>query len=334
MNLLTRRTIVVAAFFAITGCGGGSGQTSLTPTSASSLAASRLTTPAGVPPGMLFSVSPVTAHRAVHAAGYPTKNSLVFVSNFLTDTVGIYQTATIPSNPAPIATITEPSGGCPYDMAVDNAKTLYLADSCLSQVELYPKGSTTMKTTITDGLSFPLGVAIDKSQTLYVSTRSEIQEYAKGSTSPTKTVSGGMSEPFGLSLDASGNLYIADWGDGAVFELPAGGSSVTNLNLQDLSEPLGTAVDDKTGYLWVTDGVGNKVNVYQLGGSTSPVRTIAGKGFPYSISIQNHFGLHGAAVEGDIASGSVDAFHAGRYAPYATLTNGVGDPVGVLITRP
>lgn len=334
MNALTRRALIVAAFFVITGCG-GTGQNSLAPTSASSLAASRLTTPVGVPPGMQLSVSPATSQRAVPAAKYSTKKSLVFESNFSTKTVGIYKTSALSSNPGPIAMITEPSGGCPYGMAVNNAKTLYLADSCLSQIELYPKGSTTMKSTITDGISFPLGVAIDKSQTLYVSTGSEIQEYAKGSTSPTKTITGGgLSEPFGVSLDAAGNLYIADFGASAVFELPAGGSSVTNMNLQDLTEPLGTAVDQKTGLLWVTDGGGDKINVYQLGGSTSPVQIIAGSGFPYAVSIQNRGKPQGTTVEGDEGSGSVYAFHAGQYTPYATLTNGVGNPSGVLITKP
>ena len=91
----------------------------------------------------------------------------------------------------------------------------------LEQVEEYPKGSTTLKTTITDGLSAPTGLAIDKNNTLYVSLveSGEIQEYANGSTSPTKTVTG-MSEPFGISLDSSGNLYIPDFGCECVWECP------------------------------------------------------------------------------------------------------------------
>jgi DNA-binding beta-propeller fold protein YncE len=221
-------------------------------------------------------------------------------------------------------------------MALDKKGTLFPADSCLSQVEEYAKGSTTLSGTITNGISDPLGVAIDKKQTLYVSgSPATIQEYAKGSTSPTKTITGGgMSEPFGLALDKSGNLYIADFGAAAVFELPAGGSSVTNLGLQDLTEPLGTAVDQKTGYLWVTDGEGDKVNVYQLGGSTSPVQTIAGAGFPYAISIQNHGKPHRTVVYGDEGDDTVYAFKEGSYTPYAALTNGVGDPSGLLISKP
>ena len=143
MNALTRRALIVAAFFVITGCGGGTGQNSLAPTSVSSLSANRLTTPVGVSPDLRISVSPTAIRHALRAAKYPTTKSLVFESNFSTKTVNIYKTAAIGSNPAPIATIAVPSGGCPYGMAVNKTKTLYLVDSCLSQLELYPEGSTT-----------------------------------------------------------------------------------------------------------------------------------------------------------------------------------------------
>ena len=159
-----------------------------------------------------------------------------------------------------------------------------MVDNCGgNDVEEYAKGSTTLKTKITDGISNPLGAAIDKHGTLYVSNYPPaITEYAYGTTTPSKTISGApLQDPFGLALDKSGNLYIADFGgSGAVFELPAGGSSVTNLNLQGLGEPIGLAIDQKTGYLWETGGEGNVINVYQLGGSTSPIETIHGKWRP------------------------------------------------------
>jgi hypothetical protein len=330
----SRRALVVAAIFAVSGCSGATSQNSWAPASTNSLGASRVAMPVGVPPGVAFAAARNPAPRAVRPATYPTRKSLVFESDFSDDTVNIYQTDALSENPEPIATISEPPTGCPYDMAVNKTKTLFLADSCLNQVEEYPKGSTSLGTTITDGLSNPLGVAIDKQQTLYVSTSSEIQEYADGSTSPTKTISGGgLSDPFGLSLDGSGNLYIADFGASAVFELPAGGSSVTNLGLTDLTEPLGTAVDQKAGLLWVTDGGGDKVNVYKLG-STSPLETIAGAGFPYQISIQNKGKPKGTAIYTDEGDNSLYAFKEGSYTPYATLTNGTGEPTGVLITKP
>ena len=331
MPLLTRRLLVVAAVFTIAGCGGTTGQNSLAPSGTTSSAANRLTVPAGA----FFPVAHHAAvQRSIHAT-YSTKKSLMFASDFSNDTVNIFLTSQLSvGNPSPIATITEPSGGCPYDLALDKKKTLYLADSCLSQVEEYSKGSTTLKTTITDGIAYPLGVAIDKNNTLYVSVYDnggEIQEYANGSTSPTKTITG-LSEPFGISLDSEGNLYIPDFGCPCVWELPAGGSSVTNLGLQDLTEPLQSAVDQKTGYLWVTDGSGNRVQVYELG-STSPVETISGQGFPYSVSIQNKGKPLGEAVYGDQGTDDVYAFKPGSYTPFATVTD-TGLPTGLLLAKP
>jgi len=333
MEISTRRALIVAAILAITACSSTTGQSSLAPPGTGLSPLSRLTTPAGMPPG-LFAVLRHDTSRAVHAAGYSTKKSLLFESDFSTGAVNIYQTSALSGNSGPIAGITEPAGGCPYDMAMNKKKTLFLVDSCLGQVEEYPKGSTTLATTITDGLTYPLGIAIDKKQTLYVSEGSSIQEYPNGSTVPAKTITGGgLSEPFGLALDSKGNLYIADYGAAAVFELPAGGSSVTNLGLTDLTEPLGTAVDQKAGLLWVTDGSGDKVNVYQLG-TTSPLETIAGGGFPYSVSIENQGKPKDTAVYGDGSTDTVYAYKAGSYTPYADLTNGVGNPAGVLIIKP
>ena len=226
--------------------------------------------------------------HSIHS-DYATNASLVFEGDQEEGAVNIYQTADLASNPAPIATI-HVAAGCPYGMATDKkGKTLYVVDNCGgNDVEEYAKGSTTLKTTITDGISNPLGAAIDKNGTLYVSNYpASITEYAKGTNTPSKTITGGgMEDPFGLALDKSGNLYIADFGASAVFELPAGGSSITNLNLQDLGEPIGLAVDPATGYLWETGGEDNVINVYQLGGSTSPIETFSGHGDPYAVSLQ------------------------------------------------
>jgi streptogramin lyase len=331
MDVLLRRALLAAALVAIAGCSGGASQNSLAPTGGiSPQSRGSLTVPAGA----LLPVYRTAAPR-VSSTSYSIKKSLVFESDFSNYTINIYQTSQLGSNPAPIATIAEPSGGCPYDMTFDKKKNLYVADDCLSQIEIYPKGSTTMSGTITDGISYPLGITIDSSQTLYVSVSgSTIQEYAHGSTSPTKTITGGgLSAPFGLSADKNGNVYIADYGAASVFELPAGGSSVTNLGLTGLTEPLQTAVNQKLGYLWVTDGGADNVKIYPIG-STSPVQTIPGHGFPYSVSVENYGKPKDEAVYGDLGDNTVYAFMPGTYTYWASLTNGTGEPTGVLISKP
>jgi len=329
MNLSSlRRPLVVAALFAVAGCSGASSLTSQ-PSLANGSGSSF------VRPGMPFAPA---VHRhavlpSIHST-YAAKGSLVFEGDQLQAAVNVYQTKKLASNPAPIASIVV-SAGCPYGLAADKKGTLYVANNCGgNDVELYAKGSTSMKSSITNGVSNPLGLAIDKSGTLFVSNYpASITEYAYGTNSPSKTITGGgLANPFGLALDKNGNLYIADFGASQVFELPAGGSSVTPLNLSGLSVPIGVAVDKKSGDLWVTDEGGNKINIYAAG-STTPKQTIAGHGSPYAISLQNTGKPKGEVVYSDLGNNSIYAFKPGQYTPYATLTNGVTLPTGLLITK-
>jgi hypothetical protein len=326
-----RRALGIAALFGIAGCSGGS--TSQSPSLPSQ------STSAFVHRGVPFIPFALRRGVSLHSirANYATNASLVFEADQEETAVNIYQTADLSSNPAPIATI-HVAAGCPYGMATDKkGKTLYVVDNCGgNDVEEYAKGSTTLKTTITDGISNPLGAAVDKHGTLYVSNYpAAITEYAKGTSTPSKTITGGgMEDPFGLALDKNGNLYIADFGADAVFELPAGGSSVTNLGLSGVGEPIGLAIDEKTGYLWETGGSDNIINVYQLGGSTSPIETFSGNGDPYAVSIQEKSKPKGEAVESDVSSDAVYAYAPGSYTPYATLTNGVELPTGLLVVKP
>jgi hypothetical protein len=282
---------------------------------------------------------PPVLHRAVGRspqATYPTSGSLVFEGDQVNLAVGIYQTKALAKNPAPIASIAV-SAGCPYGLARDGKGTIYVADNCGgNDVEEYPIGSTTMSLKITTGISNPLGLAIAKNGTLYVSNYpASITEYKLGATTPFKTITGGgLADPFGLALDAKGNLYIADFGANAVFELPKGGSTVTNLGLSGAGEPIGLAVDLAHNLLWETGGAGNTINVYQIGGSTTPIQTITGQGDPYAISLQNIGKPKGEVVASDVSTHKVYAYKPGKYTPYATLSNGVNLPTGLLITKP
>ena len=330
MYVRLRRALGIVALFGIAACSGGTiSQSPSLPSQNASAFVHR-----GVP-FVPFALRVAMSRHSI-SRNYATNASLVFEGDQDEAAVNIYQTADLGSNPAPIASFNV-AAGCPYGLAMDKHGTLYVADNCGgSDVEEYAKGSTTLKTTITDGISNPLGAAIDKHGTLYVSNYPPaITEYAYGTTTPSKTISGApLQDPFGVALDKSGNLYIADFGASAVFELPAGGSSVTNLNLQGLGEPVGLAIDKKNGYLWETGGEGNIINVYQLGGSTSPIETITGNGDPYAISLQRKGKPKAEVVESDVSSFAVYAFKPGVYTPYATLTNHVELPTGLLIAKP
>ena len=193
-----------------------------------------------------------------------------------------------------------------------------------------------MKTAITDGISYPLGLAIDSKQNLYVSNYpAAITVYAKGSTSPSETITGGgLTDPFGLAIDKSGNLYIADFGVDEILEVKAGTTTVVNSGLTGVDEPIGLAIDEKTGNLWESTGQSNVINVYDPSTSTSPIESFSGNGDPYAISLENHGKPKDEVVISDISTNSVYAYKPGSYTSYATLNNGIELPTGMLITKP
>ena len=321
VNRVTRAYLPIALLI-VAGCA-GSGVTAST---GPSVAGAGAPVTAGIARGFLS--------HARFRPTYTTKKSLLFETNLDNQTVNVYQTSALKSNPAPIASFHTQSG-CPDGLAMDKKGTLYVADECNgNDIEEFPKGSTTEKTAIT-GISDPSGLAIDKNGTLYVSTYpASIEEFPAGSTSPSQIITGqGLTDPFGLALDANDNLYVADFGAGTVYEVPFGTTSIKDLGLQGLDEPLGVAIDQKTKDLWVTNGSGNEITVYALG-NTSPIQTIAGNGFPYSASAQNKAKPRGTVVTSDITADAVYAFKSGSYTPYATLTNGVGEPNTVLLAKP
>jgi sugar lactone lactonase YvrE len=323
MNAPARQALTIAAALAVTACG-GIGQTPPAQTA---------TDLSGAP----------AVHRNMHA-NYRANQTLVFESDFRY--MNIYQADKLASNPAPIATIVFSVYQYPLASLIDKKGTLYVAitgpgSHPASEVAEFPKGSTTPNKTITDGILMPWGLAMDKkTQTLYVSNTpatglaASITVYPYGATSPSETISGqGLEVPLGLALDKHGNLYIADSKAGKVFEVAAGTTTVTSLDLQDLTEPIGAAIDEKAGYLWITDGLGNRINVYKLGGSTTPVQSITGFGFPYAVSVENKGDARGTVVVSDYDTSSFYAFAPGSYTPYATVNNGVMQPNGLLITK-
>ncbi len=327
-----RRALLIAALFVIAGCS-GAGSAGAPSSGSSGMSLARFVH-AGTPFASLSGAHARMPLGSVHPT-YATGASLVFEADQSEQAVNVYQTADLTANPGPIATI-HVLNGCPYGLAMDRKGTLYVADNCSgNDIEEYPKGSTTEKVILTDGVSNPLGLAIDRRGTLYVSNYpAAIEEYKKGATSPYQSVTGqGLTDPFGLALDKAQNLYIADFGADAVFEVPHGTTTATNLGLTGCGEPLGVAVDQKNKYLWVTCGEGNTINVYKLG-STSPSETIAGNDDPYAISLENKGKPLGTVVESDIETHDVYAYKPGQYTSYATLSNGIDLPTGLLIAKP
>jgi sugar lactone lactonase YvrE len=335
--IVVRRASIAAALFAITACSGGS---SLGPVAQGGPAAQSIHrgtasfgTPRFVHAGVPF-LRQQDAMLGLHLPGFrpnfSTKGVLLYEGDSTNQDIQIYDFKQIASNPAPLATITD-GILCPYGSALDSKNVLYVASNCgRNTVTTYKKGQTSVDKTYTTGISNPLGVVIDSKDTLYVANYpAAITEYPKGKTSPSVTItSSDLVDPFGLALDSKDNLYIADFGTDGVYEVAHGTTTVVPLGLTDLTEPLNLAFDKK-GNLWVTDGSGNKVNVYPPG-QTSPSQSItAGYTFPYQASSD------GKDVVTSNISSPVDifAYKTGTYTSFATLTNDIVSPTGLLLTK-
>ncbi|HEY1883576.1 MAG TPA: hypothetical protein VGG51_11105 [Candidatus Cybelea sp.] len=186
---------------------------------------------------------------------------------------------------------------------------------------------------ITDGINYPAGLAVDSALTLYVSNVkgvANISEYAAGATSPSRVISGqGLTAPWGLTLDAKQNLYVADYVTDQIFKIPKGTSNVNPLNLQGLKKPIDVAFDS-SGNLWVADLKGF-VNVYPPG-ATSPSETLSeGYTEPFAIS-EDAAGTVVVANWHD--PDALYEYAPDQFSPEATLTKNIKISTGVLLKKP
>ncbi len=204
-------------------------------------------------------------------------------------------------NEAPAATISGTNTGLflPQGIALDTGRNIYVADGGNSSVTVYsPVGSSTgllneapsasISTTMTTGLIYPEGIALDSSSNIYVadSGAADVFVYPAGSNGDTATlatISGsntGLRDPQGIALDSSANIYVVDL-LGSLFVYSPLGSSTGLLNEvptatisggnTGLNAPVGIALDSSRN-IYVSDSGAASVFVYPpLGHSTGPL---------------------------------------------------------------
>jgi hypothetical protein len=200
----------------------------------------------------------------------------------------------------------------PQGLFVDTKGSLWVAN--VSNVRVYPRGSLSPSTTLTDPVGFPVDVTVCPDGTAYVadlydnsnSNHASIQVYASGSTTPTRNLdyATAVRNPF-LTCDAAGNVFAATMiggsvGDGRVIEFPHG--------KQKGAKDLGIVVQasagikpDNAGNLLVTDLIGHTITEYTENGS------------PTGQSIATGTATEGIAVtrEGLIVLGATDTTQEG-----------------------
>ncbi|MGA8797345.1 MAG: hypothetical protein WB526_09835 [Candidatus Cybelea sp.] len=163
MSTLYRPARVAAAaavVVAFAGCSGA--QNAASPPG--SVSAAAIGSNAGT--GMRVAHTLSSAERRVHSIRrYDAKKALIFVANFSSNDVEVYNPKL--NNPGPSATITDgvdtPSADC-----LDKKGTLYVVNENVNSITEYKTGQTSPFQTITEGLETPGFCAIDGKGNLWV----------------------------------------------------------------------------------------------------------------------------------------------------------------------
>jgi streptogramin lyase len=248
---------------AFAGCSGAQNSVSPSPPGSGSAAGSNAST------GMRTAHSLSLAERPVHSIRPYTKKASIFVTNYASNDVEVYNPKV--NDPSPSATITDgvdtPSGDC-----LDKKGTLYVVNENVNSIPEYKTGQASPFQTITEGLETPGFCAIDSKGNLWVTNLGSVNvtEYPKGSTSPSTIITDGITFPIGIAFDRKGDMYVSNRSGASgtnVQVYPPGGSSPTMTITDGITDPCGIAVDAK-GTLYVTNLSSDTVTEYLAGQSS------------------------------------------------------------------
>ena len=178
---------------------------------------------------------------------------------------------------------TAPGGRLPVSVAVDSDHTVYVVDRLRRTVDGYGADGSYLGllpfAAEVEGGPNPLGIAVDRSATLYLTDVSrgmhQVMALALNDEGALRRAfgkegkgDGEFSYPSALAVDpASGDLFVSDGNNARVLIFDADGAPAGAIARgeegESLSVPRGLALDT-LGRLHVVDGVGGKVNVYDI----------------------------------------------------------------------
>jgi hypothetical protein len=241
--------------------------------------------------GLNGAVPATAARHSPHMRGSTLPSQLLFVPTG-NEAIDIYDLQNV--NGGPLAQITADLVGTQYQMTTDSANDLFVVnDDFLTfnhqYVTVYAPPYSGAPTHLT-GVTFPIGVAVDASGTVYVtncgnycSQSPAINVYQNGSTTPTSTItSASFGSLGGLAIDRSGNLYVASsdrtTGASDIFEVAAGSSTPQPLHLKGLfnigGPGIGTVAVDTHKNLYVGSNSNSTYYLVYKHGKTTAQRII------------------------------------------------------------
>jgi streptogramin lyase len=176
------------------------------------------------------------------------------------------------ANPKPLADITD-GVSQPQSVCIDGNQTLYVTNGNGGGgwISEYSLGSTSPKTTISQGVDGPTFCAIDSHGNLWVTNRGSVNvtEYLQGSSVPNKVITNGLTYPLGIAIDHAGTMYVANHdgsSDANVQVYRRGQTSPSRTITTGVKWPDGIGVD-AAGTLYVTNIIPGNLKEYHPGSS-------------------------------------------------------------------
>jgi hypothetical protein len=238
----------------------------------------------------------------------------------------------------------------PSQMAVDAAGNLYVADSGLGAVEMYPANSAsgTAGTPVGTGLKAPTGVAVDGAGDVFIADSGSVYEVPESDTGAGLNAKGqitlktALGSQVQLAADGLGDLYISDVSNKKVYEL---GNISTGLNASlpgvlapqsvtlsgaAVSAPSAIAVDPYND-LFVVDGG----SVYEITPAGTQTKVLSGLSGVNGVAVDPSGSVLVSATGGTVRIPYVSgALNPAGETPVATgvgVTNPVTNPTAVTL---
>lgn len=180
-----------------------------------------------------------------------------------------------------------------------------------------PEGS------ISDGMNYPVGLAVDKKGALYVSNEgnSTITIYPAGQGSPSLTISTGLDSNYGVTVDSNGDVFASNLGNDTVVGYKAGATSpFETIDFSNLGQPVGLAADSEDN-VWVACDSTNAIYVVPAGSSKPQNSNFSDVTGPIGIS----FGKHDVTYVANFGAkpSAVEIYTYGSTVPSGSITNGI-----------
>jgi hypothetical protein len=206
-------------------------------------------------------------------------------------------------------------------------QVLFVGDPQDNQILLYnPKtANPSPEGSITTGVDYVFGLAMDKSGTLYAANLlggsnnyGSITIYPKGATTPSLTITDGIVGPYGIAVDSQGNVFTSNLDNNTITGYHAGQSTpYETIQFNPFGQALGMDTDAKDN-LWIACDSGAVFEI-PAGSETPQNANLSGINGPIMIT----FGKKDEMFVSNFGGSNVTVYSYGTTTPAYTITNGI-----------